>query len=110
MASSPSDVAETNDQVTSAEAQLCASETALKEATAMIEHLRRDLDQAQAESMEATERTQTAEYKVVELEHGLLAAEREYALFKDRAESRLEIIRVAHEQEEREGATQVKST
>lgn len=95
--------------MTSTEAQLCVTEIALQNATTEIEKLQRDLDQAQEANMTAIGRTQAAEGKVVELEFGLHEVEREHALFKGRAESRLEILRLSFEQEEREGAAQVKT-
>lgn len=94
--------------MTSTETQLCVSETALQNATAKIERLQKDLDQAQEATVTAIEQTQVAEYKGIELEFDLHELEREHELFKSRAESRLEILRLAFEQEERENAAQVK--
>ncbi len=77
-------------------------------AAAEIGSLGRDLAEARAAAVAATECRRAAEARVGELEEVIAESEREHALFRARGESRLEFLRLAFEQEQEEGATQVR--
>lgn len=96
-----------DEQVTSAEAELHLVQIASEKATADLEILRRNLFEVQRACAKAIEGRQAAESRIVELEFGVLEAEKKRALTSERTESRLEVLRLAFEEEEREGAAQV---
>lgn len=76
---------------------------AVRDVTDCVEHARG------ANDVGANER-HAAGNRVVELEEAISAVKSEHVLFRERAESRLEILKLAFEQEEKEDATQVIDT
>lgn len=76
-----------------------------------IEHLRNELDVARDQERSAAEAAdkerEASRRKIVELESAATTANREHTLFKERTEERLERLRIAVEDEERENGSQV---
>lgn len=66
--------------------------------------VRQELETAHAEEMISREERDAARERMSSLQHSLEETKREYALSRHRAESRLESLRLAAEQEELESA------
>lgn len=70
-------------------------------------NLRRDVDQANEAEALATESRKAAEVRCDQLEAAISEAETRHSLFRERAESRLEVLKMAFEQEQEERGAEV---
>lgn len=88
--------------------ELLPEELSPRTARAEICKLGRDLAESRAAADAATESRRTAEGRVGELEEVIAESERQHALFRERGEARLEILKLAFAQEQEEGGAHVR--
>lgn len=86
-----------------------AAKEALQSAQAKSDHLTGELESARGAELAEAEGRRVAEARIAEFETAKKAAEAEKERIRERAESRLEALKRAFEQEEQEGAAQVRS-
>lgn len=72
-----------------------------------VDNLQREIDQAKEAEAVATDSRRAAEERCGELEAATLEAGKRHRLFRERAESRLEVLKEAFEQEQEEGGAEV---
>lgn len=94
--------------------QLAGTQSALRDAERVVADAKKEvkflhLELERSRTTEATSRgvRRAAEEKAAELQGVAERAEREHALFRERAESRLGLIQLAFDEEEKESGTQV---
>lgn len=100
------------ERVAALEQSLLETNQALESSTAEVEMLRGEVERVKAEGGEAIkkvlDRGRAAQAKALELEEASRKADRDHALFKEKLEAKLALLKVAFDEEEQEDGSQVR--
>lgn len=106
------EASEAAERVAALEHSLLETNQALKESNAEVEVLRCELERVRAEEGEALKRAieggRAARAKALELEEAARKRDRDHALFREKLEAKLELLKAAFEEEEQEDGSQVR--